>query len=390
MDIRNSQPSRYYEITSDPNAQFWVMNLLGWMGISLVTYLSLSLPYDQFEFAYLAHNFTQSVLGLMLSLPLRYVFRAIWGWSVLPRLAVGLGSVLGISVIWSFVRLLLFMGMTGERGLLADFGGWLFPSIFVFLTWAALYHGVKYHQLLQREHESLIKLESSQRQEALMRSQAESSAREAQLRLLRYQLNPHFLFNTLNSITSLVNAGRSDDAKQMLVRLSAFLRYSLDSDQAMMVTLNQEIEAANLYLRIEQSRFVDRLRLEIDIDPDIGGVSVPSFLLQPLLENSIKYAIARSEDGGTIRISANRAGGEGGAHGDEQLLICVEDSGNGERSDLTLDLEFEPGSRDQRTGIGLSNTMARLETLYGERFSLDAASSSLGGAKIEIRLPLNI
>ena len=185
--------SVYGRVLGDDNALFWSLQLFGWTGISLLTYLSLSVPYDQYELAYLAHNISQSVVGLVLSIPLRPVFRAVWNWAFLPRVVVVLGAAILAALIWAALRLTLFMVMTGESGLWPDFGGWLFPSMFVFFTWAALYHGIKYYQMLQREREALLRIESLQRQEALKLAQVEADARNAQLALLRYQLNPHFL-----------------------------------------------------------------------------------------------------------------------------------------------------------------------------------------------------
>lgn len=372
MSDDSSRKERFYRVTSDPNAQFWVVNLLGWMGISLVTYLSLSLPYNQFEFSYLAHNFLQSVLGLFLSLPMRYIFRASWHWTTRARMIVVLASVLSLATLWAAGRLLLFMAMTDEQALWNDFGGWLFPSIFVFATWAALYHGVKYHQLLQREHETLLKLESQQRREALKRAQVESAARDAQLHLLRYQLNPHFLFNTLNAISALINTQRTDDARQMVLRLSNFLRYSLESDDQMTVPLEEEVKAASLYLDIERVRFSDRLAVEISIEPAALEIEVPSLLLQPLLENAIKYAIARSEQGGVIRIAA--------ALGEGTLFLSVEDSGPDQSS-------YETDYPASTTGIGLRNTRARIDNLYADKGSVTVAESDLGGKAVTVQLP---
>ena len=373
MPIEDPKKARYYQVTSDPNAQFWVMNLLGWFGISLITYFSLSLPYNQFELSYLAHNVLQSVLGLILCLPMRYLFRACWAWPTPLRIVISVLAVLVLSTSWAAARLLLFMAMTGERDLWNDFGGWLFPSIFVFLTWAALYHGVKYHQLLQREHEQLLMLESQQRREALKRTEAESAARESQLQLLRYQLNPHFLFNTLNAISALIATQRADDAKHMLVRLSRFLRYSLESDDQLTVALDQEFEAALLYLDIEKERFSDRLSVLTSIGSGLGDVQVPGLILQPLLENAVKYAIAHSERGGTIRITAYADGTD--------LVVSVEDSG----SDAAVPAKnkIETG-----TGIGLKNARERLKNLYGERGRVEVKPSPLGGVCVAIRLPM--
>ena len=383
MPIEDPKKARYYQVTSDPNAQFWVMNLLGWFGISLITYFSLSLPYNQFELSYLAHNVLQSVLGLILCLPMRYIFRVCWAWPTPLRIVISVVTVLVLSTSWAAARLLLFMAMTGERGLWGDFGGWLFPSIFVFLTWAALYHGVKYHQLLQREHEQLLVLESQQRREALRRTEAESAARESQLQLLRYQLNPHFLFNTLNAVTALISTRRAEEAKNMLFRLSRFLRYSLESDDQLTVALDQEFEAALLYLEIEKERFSDRLSVSTYMDSGLGDIQVPGLILQPLLENAVKYAIAQSEQGGTIRITALAEGTD--------LLVSVEDSGVKDSSvkDSGSGATNKSKNRSEMsTGIGLKNARARLKNLYGERGRVEVEPSSLGGICVAIRLPM--
>jgi len=379
MASQDIQKSRYYRVSSDPSTQFWIMNVLGWIGISLVTYFTLSRPYNQFELSYLAHNVLQSIAGLLLSLPMRYLFRACWDWPTWQRIVVNVLTVLLISTLWAGGRLVLFMAMTGERDLWADFGGWWFPSIFVFLAWAALYHGIKYHRLLQSEHEQLLILESRQRHDALKRVEAESAARESQLQLLRYQLNPHFLFNTLNAINALISAERANDAKPMLLKLSNFLRYSLESDEQLTVELRQELDAASLYLEIEQVRFSDRLTLHTDIDDGIDDVQVPSLILQPLLENAIKYAIAQSEEGGVIKVAANL--------NNNTLVLTVEDSGS-DAVPLSKVTDSDSDS-DAGTGIGLANIKARLRNLYGRQSSVAVDRSMLGGRRVVLSLPVH-
>jgi sensor histidine kinase YesM len=273
------------------------------------------------------------------------------------------------------MRLQLLMVIADETDLWDDFGGFLFPSLFVFLAWVALYHLVKYAQLLQSERESLLVLEAGRRQEAFKLVSAESAAREAQLKLLRYQLNPHFLFNTLNSIASLVSAQRSRDAQSMIAELSTFLRFSLESDKNITVPLRDEIEALDLYLRIEQVRFSDRLVVEQSIDPRAMPEQVPSLLLQPLVENAIKHAIGRAESGGKILISASLA--------DQKLALSVEDSGPGD--DDQRQAEFD--ELFESPGFGLRSTVERLENLYGDTFSFSAAPSELGGLKLALHLP---
>ena len=120
------------------NRLFWILNAMGWVGISLLTYFSLSLPYSQFELSYFAHNISQSLVGLLLTLPLRWCFKIVWPWPVVQRFTIAVLATIVFSMLWAVLRLLLFMLMTQEQNLWADYGGWVFPSIFVFFTFIAL------------------------------------------------------------------------------------------------------------------------------------------------------------------------------------------------------------------------------------------------------------
>lgn len=365
-----------YRMVASSNHLFWALQLAGWFGLSVLTYLSLSLPYSQFEVSYLAHNVAQSALGLLLTVPLRYLYRWIWFWPVWRRVLLAVLLALAFAVLWAAARLLLFMAMTSESGLWSDFGGWLFPSIFVFVTWAALYHGIKYYQLLQRQREMLLEVEAKQRREALNLMELKSLARDAELRLLRYQLNPHFLFNTLNSVTSLIASNRLADANQMLLKLSSFLRFSLENDGSQLVSLEEECKALRLYLGIEEVRFADRLQVEINVEPRVEKFGVPSFFLQPLVENSIKHAISKNEEGGKIKVTASLV--------DDLVSLFVEDSGSENASiDTELNCTEKAGA-----GVGLRNSRERLKGLYGARACLSTSQSQLGGLKVSISFPV--
>lgn len=354
---------------------FWIMNSSGWVALSVLTYFSLSLPYSQFELSYFAHNISQSVVGLLLTLPLRWCFKSLWSWPVAQRFILAVIATIFFSMLWAVLRLLLFMLMTQEQNLWADYGGWVFPSIFVFFTWSALYHGIKYYQLLQQQREAMLVLESQQRQRALQLVRAKAEVKDAQLQLLRYQLNPHFLFNTLNSVASLVSAERTEDAKTMLSRLGDFLRYSLDAGEDMLIPLDKEFWALSQYLMIEQVRFSDRMTLKLDVPANLESLLVPNMLLQPLAENAIKYAIAPSESGGTIRVSAQLK--------DSRLLLSVEDSGS-ERLGVSSDtLELS----ESGAGIGLRNTRERLKNLFSNDFELQVTDSPLGGLCFSVAIP---
>ncbi len=352
------------------NVQFWVLQIIGWFGLSLISFLSLTLWYNQQSAAYIAHTLLQSALGVLVSWPLRPLFHYFWNDKVLFRISGALAGIIGCSLIWTILRISTFMTMTGETNVWSDFGGWLFGSILIFLCWVAFYHGIKYYQLLQNKHQTLLKLTSDKQLEQLKRVRAESVAHEAQLKMLRYQLNPHFLFNTLNAISALVQVKESAKANTMIVQLSSFLRYSLDNDPIQMVSLREEIDALKLYLHIEQTRFADRLRLEFHVAEDSEQIKVPSLILQPLVENAIKYAVAPSETGGKISVSATIE--------DQFLMVEIVDTGPG------ID-----ASNDQRTpvGIGLKNTEERLKEFYNEDYELHLGNASAGGFRVRIKMP---
>ncbi len=202
---------------------------------------------------------------------------------------------------------------------------------------------------------------------------AQNKAHEAQIKMLRYQLNPHFLFNTLNAISTLVLLQESETANQMLSRLSDFLRYSLYKDPIHKVALSQEIYAASLYLEIEKVRFAERLSIEYDIASNTADALVPSLILQPLIENAIKYAVARSVTGGLIAIRARKFG--------HDLLIEVADNGPG-----------MPQQTEQKehSGVGLVNTRERLAALYDRNFSLVLTDNQPQGVKVNIRIPFEV
>jgi len=211
--------------------------------------------------------------------------------------------------------------------------------------------------------------ETMAQQRAVARAQA--LAYDAQLRMLHYQINPHFLFNTLNAISTLVLENRNQQAESMLLRLAGFLRYSLDRQPTELANLSAELEAQRKYLEIERTRFDDKLKVNFDIEPGLENARLPSLLLQPILENAIKYAITPRIEGGSIEVAARREG--------ETLRITIDDDGPG------LPPEGEPR---RRRGVGLANARERLELIYGQRAGLTARNREPNGCRVEIWLPL--
>jgi hypothetical protein len=204
---------------------------------------------------------------------------------------------------------------------------------------------------------------------------AESAAQAAQVRALRYQVNPHFLFNTLNSLSSLVMTGRSDRAEGMLLALSTFFRTSLSLDPSADVTLAEEIDLQRLYLDIEKARFPDRLHVEIDVPEDLQQARLPALLLQPIVENAIKYGVSKSRKAVVIRIEAKPLG-------DGRMTLEISNRlKNGGKDEL-------PAATHEGTGLGLSNVCQRLDARFGARSSCRFGPMTGGGYKVALTLPV--
>ena len=214
-----------------------------------------------------------------------------------------------------------------------------------------------------------MRLSARMRDREKQLAQAQAAAHQAQLAALRFQLNPHFLFNTLNAISTLIVTGRNAEAELMLQKLSDFLRTSLSSDPEGVITLQDELATVEAYLDIESVRFGDRLAVETHAPEELMDAVVPSFLMQPLVENAVKYAVAPARRTVTIRIEASADG--------EDLVLMVEDDGDGHDRVATR----------AGTGVGLQNVRRRLQALYGERGVLEAAPRARGFLAI-VRLPL--
>jgi signal transduction histidine kinase len=193
---------------------------------------------------------------------------------------------------------------------------------------------------------------------------------QSQLEALKMQLQPHFLFNTLHSISALLNKD-VDGARTMITRLGDFLRLTLENSGAQEVPLQQEIEFLNGYLEIERIRFQDRLTTNVEIDPAVLDVRVPNLILQPIVENAMRHAIASNSNAGRIEIVASARNG--------MLRIQVKDNGPG--------LPLDAGSSHLKHGVGLANTRARLERLYGSNHRFELANETAGGVVVTLEIP---
>ena len=354
------------KLLSNRNFQFWALQLTGWTGWGVSFYLGALFWHPPERYA--LYIPIVSAVGLIISLGLRYIYKASWEQTPARRFMVLLGSSWVAAAIWMTCRSNLYGIMIGsEKKYSEGFWGALYSQIagistawLVMLCWTGLYFGIKYYQLLQVERERGLK--------------TQSMAHEAQLKMLRYQLNPHFLFNTLNAISTLILDKDNELANTMVTRLSRFLHYSLDNDPMQKISLAQELEALKMYLDIEKVRFDERLQLELDIEDAAKPALIPSLILQPLVENSIKYAIAQTINGGTISVGARVFAGE--------LLIELAD--DGPSTELTID--YKEGGN----GVGLANTRERLRELYGDNQSFKISRTNPHGLTINIRIPMEI
>lgn len=360
-------------IAEDTKFLFWLWQIGFWILVSMVSFLTLTVWYEQFEGHYVVHTIAQAVFGFLLTQALFVAFKIIWEKPIIQRLWTGFILVLMSAFIWTAGRIQAFEWMTEETNIWADFGGWYFGSIFIFLCWAGMFHGIRYYKLLESEHKIMLEAEAEAKNAQLQRIQAQAIARDAQLKMLRYQLNPHFLCNTLNAINSLVESELNEQAQDMTVKLSKFLRYSLDNNPDTKVALEHELKALDLYLDIEKARFGSRLKVAFDISEEAMSALVPSLLVQPIIENSMKHAIAKSENGGLIGIKAEVKGS----------LLCIElfDTGSGTKVAKTK-IQSTTGR-----GVGLRNTGERLKTLYGEHFTFNLNVESSGGLRTIIKIP---
>lgn len=336
---------------------FFILNGLGWTAWGVATAAGNSL-FGNLPPRYILVYMIAVAAGMSLSVGLRYVCRFLWRQRPLVLIVGGLGAAY-VAALPMRVAINLAQQYFVEPDVTFDpwyeiFMGVIF-SAYLFSCWMSLYFGFHFYEANQRERETALR--------------ATSLAQSAQLKMLRYQLNPHFLFNTLNAVSTLVLDQKNAIANTVVTRLADFLRYTLDQDPMKTVTLAQEMSALNLYLEIEKMRFGSRLQVEIEVDPTAGSAAVPSLLLQPLIENSIKYAISPREEGGRIRIGARLL--------DADVVITLDDDGPG---------VIDTARIDSGRGVGLRNTRERLLVMYGSRAKIDLTGAD-PGLRVTLQFP---
>lgn len=349
---------------SKQSHQFWTIQIAGWLGYALVVFLAIIRPqFDTPGFnlsGQITNLFAETMSGFVLSY-LQWLFIGKVVHLPLNRtlflsftFAAFLGLIYNIIKLSSF-KVIVYDQHWNEAWDMLEFGGWLMFSLTTMFAWTSIFFIMLYNTQLQKEHERLLK--------------AQTLAKDAQLQMLRYQLNPHFMFNTMNAISTLILKHENDKANEMLDKLCEFFRYSLDFKAKTTTTLKKELELLELYLSIEKVRFGQRLNIKLDIDDKAINCQVPSMLLQPLVENSIKYAIEPRKAGGTITIKAHPL--------NNQLVLTVLDDGFGQ------DEQNKKGF-----GIGISNTESRLDAMFNGNYNINLVSIDEQGTSVEIIMPV--
>ena len=354
IPLAESRPQPFFE---DKVRAFWTLQVLGWAGWFVLRAIS-GLANGQ-QLIFLAPLLISGITGFSLTTLLSVAFRSLMQRRPLIMWTAAILSVLIATIVYSFIdaSMVSIQPRTDDAPFTTLFLVPFYLDAVTLAAWSSLYFAINYYLRVEQQADQLAQLES----------QATAST----LAMLRYQINPHFLFNTLNSISTLVLLKQTEPANAMLSRLSAFLRYTLVNEPSAEVTMAQEVDTLKLYLEIEKMRFEERLRVRFDVDPRVSEARLPSLLLQPIIENAIKYAVTPSEEGADIVLTAHLVG--------QNVRITVSDSGGGLNPDMSV--------TTISTGVGLANIRDRLAQAYGERHRFETRNAPGGGFTVTIDIP---
>lgn len=371
-------------LTPKNKPSFLLLHTLGWSAYVMIFAVDNLFFYRDFNKLGLDVFYPLFLAGLFASLltwPLRYVYRKLWRLPPQWLIVAIVFCSLVVAAIWTPLKNLSMWYFYEDFNVLGLLTGgdldplfkWymLFMSVsyafFMILVWSSLYFGINYHYRLVNEKQ--------------LHLDAVRLSHVAQIKMLRYQINPHFLFNTLNAISTLVLKGDKQKANGMLTRLATFLRFSLDNDPEKKITLYEELKALMLYLEIEKTRFDERLTVKFQIEPQTEALLVPSLLLQPLVENSIKYAIAHMATGGVISISAYCK--------NNSLHLEVADNGpSNDNAQKALAKHSMSVKSETKGGVGVQNIIERLRVLYPNKHEFQVYKEKQKGYRVLIVMPM--
>ena len=297
------------------------------------------------------------VVGVLLCGGMYLLLKRIEGRALAVRLAAALALTLAATAIYLLVFYIVYY-------LIAPMGtppaNWVLQNIdlvvammWTFLAWCGVYFALSFGDALRV---------------------SEAMALDTENRMLRYQLDPHFLFNIHSALATLIHDKRNDEAERVMLSLAGFLRRSLVKGPQDQVPLTEELRAMREYMDVEAARFGERLRFIEDVDPDVATARAPSFILQPLLENAIKHGLGESAQAITVELGAARAGAD--------LKLWVQDDGAGARAPRRAPRES--------LGVGLENVRRRLEALYGAAACISTEQCAPQGFRVTLTLPLSL
>ena len=346
--------------------QFWSLQIGGWLGYMLVVFIAIIRPqFDSPDFnlvGQIINLIVETLSGFCLSL-LQWLFiqRVIHN-TLKQTLIMSFSSAAVLGLLYNIIKLgsykvIVHSQQWNEAWNMLEFGGWLLFSLATMFVWTSIFFIMLYNSKLQREHEQLLR--------------AQTLAKDAQLEMLRYQLNPHFMFNTMNAISTLILKEENDTASEMLDKLCDFFRHSLEATKQNKSTLKDELDLLELYLSIEKVRFGKRLRVNFDVDKDVMHCVMPNMLCQPIIENAVKYAVEPSKEGAEITFKAYKS--------DECLIIKITDTGQTAKE-----------LQSKGFGIGLQNTRSRLDVMFNGECEVTLTPNLERGNTVTMTMPYEV
>ncbi|TMP83819.1 histidine kinase [Pseudoalteromonas phenolica] len=346
--------------------QFWSLQIGGWLGYMLVVFIAIIRPqFDSPDFnlvGQIINLIVETLSGFCLSL-LQWLFiqRVIHN-TLKQTLIMSFSSAAVLGLLYNIIKLgsykvIVHSQQWNEAWNMLEFGGWLLFSLATMFVWTSIFFIMLYNSKLQREHEQLLR--------------AQTLAKDAQLEMLRYQLNPHFMFNTMNAISTLILKEENDTASEMLDKLCDFFRHSLEATKQNKSTLKDELDLLELYLSIEKVRFGKRLRVNFDVDKDVIHCVMPNMLCQPIIENAVKYAVEPSKEGAEITFKAYKS--------DECLIIKITDTGQTAKE-----------LQSKGFGIGLQNTRSRLDVMFNGECEVTLTPNLERGNTVTMTMPYEV
>ena len=345
--------------------QIHVFSALFWAAMFTMHTTQMILANNNEDWHTIRWRAAMNTLAFALCIPLGKVIAATQQRRTSKRVLTIGSACLPIAVVYALVGHYVWMHVLNSPPMpYSTLAGIIIQSQYnfiLFLLWSAFCSVILYAAQLQERERSLL--------------QAQVLAREAELKMLRYQINPHFLFNTLNAVSALIVTGQALAADAMIGKLARFFRNALSRESTAKVTLTEELRVQLEYLNIELTRFPDRLSWSTAIEPGLDKALLPHLILQPLFENAIKHGVARTSAPVEIRLGAQRRSG--------QLVLRVENEAK-ERVGLKPDLQ-----RSEGEGVGLANVARRLESFYGSGAGLSVVQRD-GRFTVELRLPIEL